>query len=144
MAFSSLLFRTAAERSQAEDAWRIDGLADCLRDLRLDRVVEAMTAGRQEYRLEPFFFTPLRDADAVVANAPLPLWPPMRHVGERAPDPLTVLVFPAPGAGAFTLYEDAGEGYAYEQGVYARTPLHCETTETEIVVTLGPREGRYP
>jgi alpha-glucosidase len=80
----------------------------------------------------------------VRANAPLPLWPPMRHVGERAPDPLTVLVFPAPGAGAFTLYEDAGEGYAYEQGVYARTPLHCETTETEIVVTLGPREGRYP
>jgi DNA mismatch repair protein MutS len=36
-----------------------------LADLRLDQVLEAMTVGREEYRLEPFFHTRLHDADAV-------------------------------------------------------------------------------
>jgi DNA mismatch repair protein MutS len=34
-------------------------------DLNLDRVIAAVTAGRQEYRLEAFFFAPLRTPDAV-------------------------------------------------------------------------------
>jgi DNA mismatch repair protein MutS len=36
-----------------------------LADLRLDQVLEAMTIGREEYRLEPFFHARLHDADAV-------------------------------------------------------------------------------
>jgi DNA mismatch repair protein MutS len=36
-----------------------------LADLHLDRALEWMTAGREEYRLEPFFHARLRDADAV-------------------------------------------------------------------------------
>jgi DNA mismatch repair protein MutS len=36
-----------------------------LADLNLDQVLERMTAGREEYRLEPFFHARLRDADAV-------------------------------------------------------------------------------
>jgi DNA mismatch repair protein MutS len=36
-----------------------------LADLRLDQVLERMTAGREEYRLEPFFHARLHDADAV-------------------------------------------------------------------------------
>jgi DNA mismatch repair protein MutS len=34
-------------------------------DLNLDQVLRAMAAGREEYVLEPFFCTPLHDADAV-------------------------------------------------------------------------------
>ncbi|MFN3284707.1 MAG: MutS-related protein [bacterium] len=38
----------------------------CLQDLGLDRVVQAVTAGREEYGLEPVFYTPLREPEAVL------------------------------------------------------------------------------
>jgi DNA mismatch repair protein MutS len=38
----------------------------CFPDLLLDRVVASLVGGREEYRLSEFFFTPLRDVDAVV------------------------------------------------------------------------------
>jgi len=38
----------------------------CFRDLNLDRVIDAVIAGRDEYHLTPFFYHPLYDSDAVL------------------------------------------------------------------------------
>jgi alpha-glucosidase len=79
----------------------------------------------------------------VRANRAIPLWPEMGFTGERAPDPLTLVVFPAQGAGDCVLYEDAGDGYAHEQGAFARTRVSSEVAGDRILIRLGEREGTY-
>nr|WP_207956794.1 TIM-barrel domain-containing protein [Rubrobacter tropicus] len=79
------------------------------------------------------------------ANTPLPLGPDAGHTGEKPTDPLTVLVHPATGekAGATSLYEDAGDGFGYETGEYARREISCEATNERIIVRFGEREGTF-
>lgn len=81
----------------------------------------------------------------VKANTPIPLWPEMNHVGEKPADPLTLLVHPAEdaAAGETALYEDAGEGFGYERGEYARHTVACDTGQGSITVRLSEREGSF-
>ena len=59
--FRSVLFLS-------DDPARVDQKAapTCFRDLNLDQVVDAITHGRDEYELKPFFYSPLQDVDAVI------------------------------------------------------------------------------
>jgi len=42
-------------------------------------------------------------------------------------DPLTfVMLYPCEGSGRATFYEDAGDGYEYLNGFYARRAITCE------------------
>ena len=77
------------------------------------------------------------------ANAALPLWPEMNHVGEGPTDPLTLLIYPAEGSGESALYEDAGNGFAYERGEYARRRVLCEVLRGTIAVRLTQHEGSF-
>lgn len=61
MGVHSILFLRPEQRAAAEDA----EAPDCFRDLHLDQVVEAVTAGRSEYRLQGFFHTPLPDLESI-------------------------------------------------------------------------------
>ncbi|HET8842920.1 MAG TPA: TIM-barrel domain-containing protein, partial [Ktedonobacteraceae bacterium] len=79
----------------------------------------------------------------VKANTAIPLWPSMKHVGERAPDPLTFLLYPAEGRGQAALYEDAGDGYEYEHGAYARRTVICEREDGYIHIMIGEQEGSF-
>ena len=63
--------------------------------------------------------------------------------GEKPVDPLTLLFYPAQGTGESTIYEDAGDGFGYEQGEYARRNVSCETSEDRIAVRLGERGGSF-
>ncbi len=73
----------------------------------------------------------------------LPMWPDMNHVGEKPADPLTLLLYVEEGSEETTLYEDAGNGFGYERGEYARRSVACEVLETDIFVHLGEREGSF-
>jgi len=77
------------------------------------------------------------------ANAAIPTWPEMNHVDERPADPLTLLLYPAEGSGETELYEDAGEGFGYENGEYARRTVSCVTTGDGVTVRVGEREGSF-
>ena len=79
------------------------------------------------------------------ANAAVPLWPEMNHVSEKPADPLTLAIHPADDAPAVEreLYEDAGDGFAHENGEYARRTVRCETGANSITVNISAREGSY-
>jgi len=75
----------------------------------------------------------------VRAGSILPLGLVIEYAGQ-ASDPIELRVYPG-ADGAFTLYEDAGDGYAYQQGAHATIPIHWDNTTRTL--TLGAREGSF-
>ena len=61
MSFRSIVFQTTEDAVKAERTTPPPFFID----LRLDQIVNAITATRQEYNLQPFFYAPLNDIDAV-------------------------------------------------------------------------------
>ncbi|HEX5913067.1 MAG TPA: TIM-barrel domain-containing protein, partial [Rubrobacter sp.] len=79
----------------------------------------------------------------VKGDTPVPMGPDAAHTGERPNDPLTLLVYPAEGAGESTFYEDAGSGFGYEVGEYARRRISCESSDGRITIHFGERQGSF-
>ena len=77
----------------------------------------------------------------VRAGSIVPLGPEMQYVGEKAWDELEIRVYPGANA-SFTLYEDEGDNYRYEQGVYATITFQWD--QSSRTLTIGKRSGSYP
>ena len=77
----------------------------------------------------------------VRAGSILPLGPEMQYVGEKRWDILDIRLYPG-ADGEFTLYEDEGDNYNYEKGIYATIPFHWN--DKARTLTIGNRQGSYP
>ena len=77
----------------------------------------------------------------VRAGKVLPLWPIMQYVGERTPEELRLRVYA--GSGETSLYEDAGEGMAYQQGDYRWSYFSCRFLPSGQFALDWRRAGRY-
>jgi alpha-D-xyloside xylohydrolase len=77
----------------------------------------------------------------VRAGTILPLAPEMQYVGEKSWDQLELRVYPG-ADGNFTLYEDEGDNYNYEQGLYSTISFHWD--DRHQLLTIGARQGHYP
>ena len=77
----------------------------------------------------------------VRAGSILPLAPEMQYVGEKTWDELELRIYPG-ADGTFTLYEDEGDNYNYEKGVFATIPF--QWNDKSRTLTIGDRKGTYP
>ena len=77
----------------------------------------------------------------VRAGSILPLGPEMQYVGEKAWDNLELRIYPG-ADGSFTLYEDEGDGYNYEKGIYSTIAM--QWNDRTRTLTIGERQGSFP
>ena len=65
----------------------------------------------------------------------------MQYVGEKSWENLDIRVYPGDN-GSFTLYEDEGDNYNYEKGMYAT--IQFSWNNSSRTLTIGERKGNYP
>ncbi len=70
----------------------------------------------------------------------LPVGPPVQYTEEKPNAPLTLYVYTGNNA-YFSLYEDEGDNYRYEQGCYSLIPIAYD--QASGTLTLGQREGSF-
>lgn len=86
--------------------------------------------------------TPFNEAPFFVkAGAILPIGPDVQWSGEKPWDNLEIRVYPGAN-GTFTLYEDEGDGYNYEKGLYSEIKMNWN--DKSRTLTIEPRKGSYP
>jgi len=77
----------------------------------------------------------------VRAGSIIPLGPDLQYAAEKPADPIELRVYRG-ADGTFTLYEDEGDSYRYEQGVHATIPIRWN--DAAKTLTIGERSGEFP
>ena len=99
---------------------------------------DRLLAGGQVVTLD----APLERIPVLVrAGSIVPMGPVRQHTGDAPAAPLELHIYPGRSA-SFTLYDDQGDGYAYEQGAFATVELHWDDQSRRL--TIGERAGAYP
>lgn len=76
----------------------------------------------------------------VKAGSIVPVCNATQHTEEAAAKECTLLIFAGADAD-FAFYDDAGDGYDYESGAYALTPLHWDDAASRL--RIGETQGSY-
>ena len=74
------------------------------------------------------------------AGSILPMGPEITHAAQPVEE-LELRIYTGQD-GEYLLYEDSGDGYDYEKGVYAQLPLRWR--DAEQTLELGPKAGSFP
>ena len=77
----------------------------------------------------------------VRAGSVIPMGPDVQYTSEKPWDSLVIAVYPG-ADGSFTLYEDEGDGYGYERGLFSTITFRWHDASGEI--TICARKGRFP
>jgi alpha-D-xyloside xylohydrolase len=77
----------------------------------------------------------------VKSGSIVPIGPDVQYSGEQPGAPLELRIFPGQN-GRFSLYEDEGDNYNYEQGAFSTIELTWD--EDARTLTIGERQGNYP
>ena len=77
----------------------------------------------------------------VRAGSILPLSQPRQHVADNDDAPIKAKVYPGADA-SFVLYEDAGDGYGYENGEFTEIPMSWD--DASRTLTISACKGSYP
>lgn len=75
-------------------------------------------------------------------GAIIPFQKDMQFIGEEPLDTLMVKVFPK-DVSSYTMYEDDGKTYDYENGAIATTRFECKQSGRTVEFTVFPVEGSY-
>jgi alpha-D-xyloside xylohydrolase len=77
----------------------------------------------------------------VKAGSVIPLGPFIQYASEKQADPLELRIYTGEDV-SFNLYEDEGDSYHYEKGIYSIIPIRWDESQDKL--TIGKREGEYP
>ena len=96
-----------------------------------------MKGGREVEAEAPLERIPLY----VRAGSIIPFGPEIEYAGQAPAGPIELRIFRG-ADGKFSLYEDEGDTYNYEEGAHALIPVRW--SEAEKTLRIGDREGEYP
>jgi len=77
----------------------------------------------------------------VRAGSIIPMGPQVEHTGQSQGGPWELRLYPGRD-GEFSIYEDEGDGYGYEDGAFSFTPIRWDDGEEKLI--FGEREGSFP
>lgn len=86
--------------------------------------------------------TPLNRIPVFVrAGSVIPVTSGLEYTSQKTEHPVEIMIYPGADA-RFTLYEDIGDGYGYEQGEYSLIEFFWN--DISNMLTIGDRQGTWP
>ena len=77
----------------------------------------------------------------VRAGAIIPMGAARQYASQQTEEPMEIRIYPGADA-TFTLYEDEGDNYHYEKGLFSTIGLSWDDSQSTL--TIGNREGTFP